>query len=77
MYYMSNLNIDNQSVMFCKLIDCIFSLDIYFMLAINFSGFSIDYNGETVLFEQECEKFMKPFVESIFSERYIFNMMLI
>ena len=32
-------------------------------------GFSIDYDGETVLFEKECEKFMRSFVEAIFSER--------
>ena len=37
-----------------------------------FSGSSIDYSGETELFEKECEKFMRSFVEAVFSERYIY-----
>eukprot|EP00112_Aurelia_sp_Birch-Aquarium-sp1_P022677 Seg6486.3 transcript_id=Seg6486.3/GoldUCD/mRNA.D3Y31 product="putative protein KIAA0513" protein_id=Seg6486.3/GoldUCD/D3Y31 len=31
-------------------------------------GFCIDYNGETMLFEEECENFMNSFVKEIFSE---------
>ena len=32
-------------------------------------GYLIDYDGETVLFDKECEKFMRSFVDAIFSER--------
>ncbi len=45
---------------------------MFYLLKVNrnfCTGYSIDYEGETAIFDKECENFMKSFVRDVFSPR--------